>query len=68
MYLKTIMEKIKFPEYPPISIECKDFIKKLLTKNPKKWLGSEADTLEIMNHKFFEKFNWFKLLEKNLEP
>lgn len=31
-------------------------------------MGSKADALEIMNHKFFENFNWFRLLGKRLEP
>lgn len=68
MYIKTIIEKVSFPAFPPISDVCKNFIRKLLMKSPRKRLGSEADTLEIMNHSFFSKFNWFKLLGKSLKP
>lgn len=68
MYVKAIVEKVRFPKRPKISKNCKDLIRNLLKKNPILRMGTLGDTLEIMNHKFFKDFNWFKLLAKKLKP
>lgn len=41
MYVKIVKSKLKFPDTdPPLSTECRDFIEKLLSKDPAKRLGS----------------------------
>lgn len=67
MYKNILTKRPKFPSYAPISEECKDFLKKLLKKNPVNRLGTTADSLEIMNHPFFLDFDWSNLLIKNLK-
>ncbi len=37
-------------------------------KNPTKRLGSVADSLEVMNHKWFENFHWEALISKKMKP
>ena len=54
---------MKFREDVKISNEGKDFIFSLLIKNPVKRLGSIADSLEVMNHKWFDNFDWTKLVD-----
>ena len=67
MYKNILTKRPKFPNYAPISEECKDFLKKLLKKNPANRLGTTADSLEIMNHPFFLDFDWSNLLVQNLK-
>lgn len=50
MYKKTILQELKFKSNVEISEDCQDFLSKILEKNPEKWLGSVAGSLEIMNH------------------
>ena len=68
MYKNTILNKLKFKKYVMVSDEAKDFVSGLLVKNPNKWLGSIADSLEVMNHSWFKDFDWTKLLDKKLKP
>jgi serum/glucocorticoid-regulated kinase 2 len=63
MYDQTLY----FPDY--IQKEAKDLIKKLLTKDPKKRLGSGSDGAEkIKNHKYFSDIDWEKVKNKEYEP
>jgi serum/glucocorticoid-regulated kinase 2 len=63
MYDQTLY----FPDY--IQKEAKDLIKKLLTKDPKKRLGSSSDGAEkIKNHKYFSDIDWEKVKNKEYEP
>ncbi|XP_069771998.1 ribosomal protein S6 kinase alpha-5 isoform X2 [Narcine bancroftii] len=57
------------PPYPPeIGPLAKDVMKKLLTKDPKKRLGSGPGGAEgIKSHPFFQKINWDELAAKNIE-
>lgn len=50
---------LKFPDHArgPVSKECKSLIKKLLTHDPKKRLGSEQGAAEIKAHPFFKDIN-----------
>ncbi|XP_055373325.1 ribosomal protein S6 kinase alpha-5 [Condylostylus longicornis] len=57
---------------PPIpndlGADTKDFILKLLVKDPKKRLGkSKADASEIKSHPFFRKLDWEKLAKKQIK-
>ncbi|KFM65578.1 Ribosomal protein S6 kinase alpha-5, partial [Stegodyphus mimosarum] len=57
---------------PPIpdhlSSEVKDFIRRLLVKDPKKRLGGgPSDSEELKRHKFFKNLNWDDLAKKKIE-
>lgn len=39
----------------------------MLEKNPKKRLGNQADSLEILSHPWFEDLDWTLLLEKQVK-
>ena len=57
----------KPPPYPKpltISDDCKDLIRKLLTKNPNDRLGHENDAMDIKAHPWFKNFDWENLLKK----
>jgi len=51
--------QLKFPDHPRCSVskDCKNLIKKLLTHDPKKRLGSEQGAIEIKAHPFFKDIN-----------
>lgn len=56
---------------PPIpedlSLEVRDFIQKLLVKNPRKRLGGgPTDALELKKHNFFKGLDWEKLSKKQI--
>lgn len=56
-----------FPEN--MSPEARDFIEKLIEKDPKDRLGaSEEDAEEVMSHKWFEGMNWKEIEAKNVNP
>eukprot|EP00095_Tigriopus_kingsejongensis_P004202 maker-scaffold208_size258758-snap-gene-1.27 protein:Tk04202 transcript:maker-scaffold208_size258758-snap-gene-1.27-mRNA-1 annotation:"ribosomal protein s6 kinase alpha-" len=53
------------PEF--LSTEVKDFILKLLVKDPRKRLGGgPRDASEVRSHKFFSPIDWDDLLRKNI--
>jgi serine/threonine protein kinase len=52
---------IEFKEY--MTKEAKDLIKRLLTKDPKRRLGSKRGAAEIKEHSFFDCIDW-ELVEK----
>lgn len=68
MYKNTLLKDLKFKQNVEISENAKDFISKLLKKNPKKRLGSIADSLEIMSHPWLQDINWGHLIEKKIKP
>lgn len=49
-----------------MSEECKDFISKLLEKDPQNRLGSKEGIAEIMRHPFFNDLNLDELVNKRL--
>lgn len=61
--------KIIFPDPIKHKIEMtdemKDFIEKLLSRDPASWLGVNGAE-EVKSHKWFEGFNFKKLLEKKI--
>lgn len=67
MYHNIAKKTLKF-QNENLSQDCKDLIAGLLEKDPKKRIGSQADSLEVMNHPFFKDINWTALLSKKLEP
>ena len=68
MYKNTIKKALKFKKQVGCSDEAKDFIAGLLIKKSENRLGSVADSLEVMNHPWFQDFEWHKLLDKKLDP
>ncbi|XP_038115259.1 ribosomal protein S6 kinase alpha-5 [Culex quinquefasciatus] len=53
------------PEH--LSREAKDFIRKLLVKDPRRRLGGgTADASELKSHSFFKSINWRQLAEKKI--
>ncbi|CDW73477.1 UNKNOWN [Stylonychia lemnae] len=51
-----------------MSDECKDFITKLLDKDPANRLGTKEGLDEIMKHEFFSSISFDELLSKRIEP
>ncbi|PVU89187.1 hypothetical protein BB559_005204 [Furculomyces boomerangus] len=49
------------PSYPSISPEARDFILRLLERDPEKRLGTKGAD-EVKNHPFFKQINWSNLL------
>lgn len=68
MYKKTVLSELKFRSYAKLSNEGKDFLTRLLQKNPDDRLGAEAGSLEAMNHPWFKDFNWSGLMDQSLPP
>ena len=70
------MAKVKFPDEDPryeklrskisISAECKDFLLRLLDKDPDTRLGSKDGIKDIMSHPWMAGFDVDKLLKKEL--
>lgn len=55
-------KEVRFYDYH--SVAAKDLLRKLLIKDPSKRLSSP---IEIMNHKFFEGFDWNDLMNKQVQ-
>lgn len=51
-----------------ISQEAKEFISKLLLRDPNERLGAKADSLELMSHQWFKGFNWSFLMDRKMQP
>jgi|TARA_B110000503_G_C7033986_1_gene365258 serine/threonine protein kinase len=51
-----------------MSDDCKDFISKCLSKNPKDRLGSQTGLDEIINHPWFASINVDTLMAKGMNP
>ncbi|KAK9153748.1 hypothetical protein Sjap_001228 [Stephania japonica] len=54
----VVLQALKFPESPTISIQARDLIRALLIKDPENRLGSLKGATEIRQHPFFEGLNW----------
>ena len=67
MYKRTILKRLKFKKSINISDEAKDFISRLLVKNPKKRLGSKRGFIEVFEHPWFRDFDWVDLLERKIK-
>ncbi|CDW72093.1 protein kinase domain protein [Stylonychia lemnae] len=66
MFKKILKQKLKFPNDVPLSKDCRDFIEKLLHKDPAKRLGNNGFQ-EVMKHPFFNKIDFAKLQTKKLD-
>ncbi|GAA5988432.1 hypothetical protein JCM11641_005340 [Rhodosporidiobolus odoratus] len=47
-----------FPDHPATTTLCKSLIKKLLTKDEHRRLGSQSGASEVKQHKWFSSINW----------
>lgn len=65
-FCNILKSEVTFPNNNEISRACKDLIKKLLTKNESKRLGSRMGAADIKRHPFFKKMQWSLL--RNTEP
>ena len=64
MYRMILKEKIKFRAGIKVSDSCKDFINRLLEKDPNKRLGSKFDSLEVLNHDWLKEVDIQLLIAK----
>ena len=58
--------ELRFPKSPSVSKNAKDFIKKLLIKNPTNRLGHAKGFEEIKKHEFFKGINFDNLINKTI--
>ena len=56
--------ELHFPSFKNISPDTKDFIRRLLEKNPDKRLGSKTGYDEIIRHGFFKSVLYEKIIQK----
>lgn len=68
MYKNTVLRPLQFRNYAKLSKEGKDFLTKLLAKNPNERLGFEAGSLEAMDHPWLKDFDWCSLMDQTLDP
>ena len=54
----VVLQGLRFPDTPFVSIQARDLIRGLLVKEPENRLGSEKGAAEIKQHPFFEGLNW----------
>ncbi|GAB2300696.1 hypothetical protein Dimus_034734 [Dionaea muscipula] len=54
----VVMETLKFPDSPFVSLQARDLIAALLVKEPENRLGTERGAAEIKQHPFFHGLNW----------
>lgn len=65
MHNDIVHTEVKIPK--EASKNCKDLLKKLLCKDPRKRLGTKKGASEIRKHKFFKNINWDEVLNKQIE-
>lgn len=49
-----------------IGEDARDFIERLLQKNPQERLGFQNDAEDLKRHKFFKRIDWLKLKSKKI--
>ncbi|XP_021849071.1 serine/threonine-protein kinase D6PKL2 [Spinacia oleracea] len=54
----VVLQSLKFPDSPLVSLQARDLIASLLVKEPENRLGTERGAAEIKQHPFFEGLNW----------
>ncbi|XP_074275178.1 uncharacterized protein LOC141599150 [Silene latifolia] len=54
----VVLQNLKFPDSPFVSLQARDLIDALLVKEPENRLGTERGAAEIKQHPFFEGLNW----------
>ena len=51
-----------------MSPECKDFLTKILNKDPKERLGSKNGVQEILEHPWFKDLDPDKMVQRKIKP
>ncbi|KAL9241802.1 hypothetical protein vseg_015868 [Gypsophila vaccaria] len=54
----VVLQTLKFPDSPLVSLQARDLIAALLVKEPENRLGTERGAAEIKQHPFFDGLNW----------
>lgn len=54
----VVLQSLKFPDSPLVSLQARDLISALLVKEPENRLGTERGAAEIKQHPFFNGLNW----------
>ncbi|KAG9152208.1 hypothetical protein Leryth_016395 [Lithospermum erythrorhizon] len=54
----VVLQSLRFPDSPMVSIQARDLIRGLLVKEPENRLGMETGAAEIKRHSFFDGLNW----------
>lgn len=54
----VVMQNLRFPDSPLVSLQARDLIRRLLVKEPESRLGTETGAAEIKRHPFFDGLNW----------
>ncbi|XP_010683785.2 serine/threonine-protein kinase KIPK2 [Beta vulgaris subsp. vulgaris] len=54
----VVLQSLKFPDSPLVSLQARDLISALLVKEPETRLGTERGAAEIKQHPFFDGLNW----------
>lgn len=65
---QIVKQELKFPRNSDISDDAKNLLKLLLNKNPNERLGHNNGFEEIKKHKFFEKIDFDKVINRKIEP
>ncbi|KAH3688076.1 hypothetical protein WICPIJ_000918 [Wickerhamomyces pijperi] len=65
-FSNILKSEVTFPDSQSISSNCKNLIKKLLTKDENKRLGSKFGASDVKNHPFFKTVQWALL--RNQSP
>lgn len=65
-FCNILKNDVQFSNNNEISRNCKDLIKKLLTKNEGRRLGSKMGAADVKRHTFFKKVQWSLL--RNQDP
>lgn len=66
MFKKIVRENFTFKQGVVVTDICKDFITRLLDKDPNTRLGSSMDSLEILSHPWFKEVDVSLLLAKKI--
>ncbi|EPS60293.1 hypothetical protein M569_14511, partial [Genlisea aurea] len=54
----VVMQSLRFPESPIVSLQARDLMRSLLVKEPEGRLGTVTGAAEIKRHPFFHGLNW----------
>jgi serine/threonine protein kinase len=66
-YKNILFGKVLFPR-SGLRLEGRNFVKRLLNRNPKHRLGAEDGAEELKRHPFFSDVDWEALSEKSITP
>ncbi|CAO3624024.1 unnamed protein product [Mucor hiemalis] len=67
LFSQILKSPIKFPIGSCISNEAKDFVTRLLDRDPAKRLGAQGGVEEVKTHEFFSDVNWNTVYKKQMQ-